>query len=72
MYTVVVMFGSSGQLLSLSHRLKTSRMVKVVLLFGLLSDLAPVGAVMFADSLAGPLVTVEEGSAVSRWRDIDK
>ncbi len=41
-------------------------------LFGLFSDLAPVGAVMFADSLAGPLVTVEEGSAVSRWRDIDK
>ncbi len=47
-------------------------MVEVVLLFGLLSDLAPVGAVMFADSLAGPLVAVEEGSAASRWRDIDE
>ncbi len=47
-------------------------MVKVVLIFGLLSDLAPVGAVMFADSLAGPLVTVEEGSAASSWRDIDE
>jgi hypothetical protein len=47
-------------------------MVEVVLLFGLLSDLAPVGAVMFADSLAGRLVTVEEGSAASRWRDIDE
>jgi hypothetical protein len=47
-------------------------MVEVVLLFGLLSDLAPVGAVMFADSLAGPLVTVGEGSAVSKCRDIDE
>ena len=45
-------------------------MVEVVLLFGLLSDLAPVGAVMFADSLAGPLVAVEGGSAVSKCRDI--
>jgi hypothetical protein len=45
-------------------------MVEVVLLFGLLSDLAPVGAVMFADSLAGRLVTVEEGSAAypKVWR----
>ena len=47
-------------------------MVVVALLFGLLSDLAPGGAVMFADSLAGPLVTVEEGSDVSRCRDIDE
>ena len=41
-------------------------------LFGLFSDLAPGGAVMFADSLAGPLVSVEEGSAASKWRDIDE
>jgi hypothetical protein len=27
---------------------------------------------MFADSLAGPLVAVEEGSAASKWRDIDE
>jgi hypothetical protein len=47
-------------------------MVEVSLLFGLLSDLAPGGAVVFADSLAGPLVTVEGGSDTSKWRDIDE
>ena len=45
-------------------------MGEVALLFGLLSYLAQEGAVVFADSLAGPLVTVEEGSAASKWRDI--
>jgi hypothetical protein len=45
-------------------------MVEVALLFGLLSYLAQEGAVMFADSLAGPLVSVEEGSAASKCRVI--
>ncbi len=47
-------------------------MVEVALLFGLLSFLAQEGAVVFADTLAGPLVTVEEGCAVSRYRYIGK
>ncbi len=47
-------------------------MVEVALLFGLLSCLAPGGAVVLADSLAVSLVTVEEGSAASKWRDIDE
>jgi hypothetical protein len=42
------------------------------LLLGLLSDLAPVDAAMFADSLAVSLVSVEEGSAASKWRDVDE
>jgi hypothetical protein len=45
-------------------------MVEVALLFGLLSYVAQEGAVVFADSLAGPLVAVEGGSAVSKCRGI--
>jgi hypothetical protein len=47
-------------------------MVRVALLFGLLSCLGPQGAEVFADSLAVCLVSVEGGSAVSRCRDIDE
>ena len=44
--------------------------MEVALLFGLLSYLAQEGSVALADSLAGPLVTVERGSAASKCRDI--
>ena len=47
-------------------------MVEVSLLFGLLSDLAPGGAVVFADSLAVSNVSGKGGSAASKWRDIDE